>query len=142
MGIMIDKGALSGLVHWPLVIAEHLTRDLRRLYEPAFRRAGIKERHFRALFAVSEGALNQTRFADALGVSQNATTSLVDTLERKGWLQRIVNRHNRREKFVELTPKGRAVMERSMRVLASSARTELPESTRVAIEKLSKLIEN
>ncbi len=49
---------------------------------------------------------NQKDIADSLGINRNRMVILVDSLERKGLLQRRKNPHNRKEHILYLTEKG------------------------------------
>lgn len=49
--------------------------------------------------------------ARAADVSKQAVNNLLSQLDRAGYLTRVVNRENRRERIIELTDRGRAALE-------------------------------
>lgn len=62
--------------------------------------------------AGSEANATQKQLAKHLALNQNSMVQLLDALEKSGHVRRITNVLNRREQFVRLTPKGRAILRR------------------------------
>ena len=62
----------------------------------------------RCLDWLSEGPLSASRLADATGLSAAATTSMIDRLERKGFVRRTPHPSDRRQVLVEMTEAGNA----------------------------------
>jgi DNA-binding MarR family transcriptional regulator len=60
----------------------------------------------RCLDWLTEGPMTATRLAEATGLSAAATTSMVDRLERKGFVRRTRNDGDRRQVLVEMTDAG------------------------------------
>lgn len=56
----------------------------------------------------SDGALTQREVGSRLMLTSGAVTTLVDRLERAGWVRRRPNPDDRRSVLVELTPEGAA----------------------------------
>jgi len=62
----------------------------------------------RCLDWLTEGPMTATRLAEATGLSAGATTSMIDRLERKGFVRRRRHDGDRRQVLVELTEDGTA----------------------------------
>jgi DNA-binding MarR family transcriptional regulator len=58
------------------------------------------------------GPLAPAELADAAGVTRATMTGLIDTLERDGLAKRVRDAHDRRMMSVNLTPKGRKLLEK------------------------------
>ncbi|MBV8981179.1 MAG: MarR family transcriptional regulator [Acidimicrobiia bacterium] len=83
-------------------VAEHTRQELAR---QGF--ADLRPVH-NALFAhLSGGGARITDVAAGLGVTKQAVTSLVDELERNGYVERIADPSDGRAKIVKLTARGR-----------------------------------
>lgn len=61
----------------------------------------------RGLDWLSEGPMSASRLATAIGLSAAATTTMIDRLERKGFVRRSRDTADRRMVLVELTDDGR-----------------------------------
>jgi MarR family transcriptional regulator for hemolysin len=57
------------------------------------------------------GSIAQRDACRHFAVSPPTLTSLVDAAERRGWIERSTNRDDRRQRRIELTPDGRALIE-------------------------------
>jgi DNA-binding MarR family transcriptional regulator len=69
---------------------------------------GVNPVDLRCLDWLSEGRLSASRLAEATGLSAAATTSMIDRLERKGFVRRIAHPTDRRQVLVEMTEAGHA----------------------------------
>ena len=67
---------------------------------------GLNPTDLRCLDWLTEGAMTATRLAEATGLSAAATTSMIDRLERKGFVRRQRHDTDRRQVLVELTEEG------------------------------------
>lgn len=90
---------------------------------------------------------NMSDLADLLGVRPQTVTALVDTLEEGGWAQRARSATDRRESLIELTPKGRRLLEtvratfqervgRALEAVPPSVLRSATEALRVASDEL------
>jgi DNA-binding MarR family transcriptional regulator len=61
-----------------------------------------------------DGPLTPAELADAAGVTRATMTGLIDTLERDGLAKRVRDAKDRRMMSVNLTPKGRKLLEAVM----------------------------
>jgi DNA-binding MarR family transcriptional regulator len=62
----------------------------------------------RCLDWLTEGPMPASRLAEATGLSSAATTSMIDRLERKGFVRRVRHDADRRQVLVELSEAGQA----------------------------------
>ncbi len=62
----------------------------------------------RCLDWLTEGPLSASRLAEATGLSAAATTSMIDRLEKKGFVRRRKHETDRRQVLVEMTDEGLA----------------------------------
>jgi DNA-binding MarR family transcriptional regulator len=69
---------------------------------------GLNPADLRCLDWLTEGPLSATRIAEATGLSAAATTSMIDRLERKGFVRRRKHATDRRQVLVEMTTEGAA----------------------------------
>jgi DNA-binding MarR family transcriptional regulator len=67
---------------------------------------GLNPTDLRGLDWLTEGPMTASRLADATGLSAAATTSLIDRLERKGFVRRRRDGADRRQILVEYTDEG------------------------------------
>ena len=67
---------------------------------------GLNPTDLRCLDWLTEGPMTATRLAEATGLSAAATTSMIDRLERKGFVLRGRNDGDRRQVLVEMTDAG------------------------------------
>jgi DNA-binding MarR family transcriptional regulator len=67
--------------------------------------------------ALAEGG-TQRAVADAIGLPASRIVAVVDRLEAKGWIERRTSPSDRRARALHLTRKGRAVLEKILKVSA------------------------
>jgi DNA-binding MarR family transcriptional regulator len=72
------------------------------------RRLQLNPTDLRCLDWLTERAMSAGELGAATGLSSAATTTLLDRLERKGYVRRTRDSADRRKVLVELTPEGRA----------------------------------
>jgi DNA-binding MarR family transcriptional regulator len=87
---------------------------------------------------------NQTEIANTLGILRPNFVSMLDALESRGLCARMRSTHDRRSHILVLTDKGRAVLARAKKLVASKHEARLNEllgpANRVALlEMLSKI---
>jgi DNA-binding MarR family transcriptional regulator len=75
--------------------------------DAAGRLLGLNPTDLRCLDWLTERAMSAGELAAATGLSSAATTTLLDRLEHKGYVQRERDTLDRRRIVVELTPRGR-----------------------------------
>lgn len=74
------------------------------------RRLGLNATDLRCLDWLTERAMSAGGLAEATGLSSAATTTLLDRLERKGYVRRERDTVDRRKVLVALTPHGRELI--------------------------------
>jgi DNA-binding MarR family transcriptional regulator len=67
---------------------------------------GVNRADLRCLDWLTEGPMTASRLAQATGLSAAATTSMIDRLERKGFIRRRRDENDRRQVLVEYTQEG------------------------------------
>jgi DNA-binding MarR family transcriptional regulator len=96
-----------------LIISQRIAKEAARQFSLSAREIWI------LLAARSEKPVTQKQVAKHLALNENVLVLLLDRLEKSGHVRRARNPENRREQFVRLTPKGKAV---TRRVLAAKAK--------------------
>ncbi|WP_329242070.1 MarR family transcriptional regulator [Streptomyces sp. NBC_01478] len=85
------------------------THQLRQFVETRLRAGGASVARLRALrmLALTEQPLRMRDLSEMTGVAARTTTSIVDSLERDGLVERVRHPHDRRAFLLRLTDKGR-----------------------------------
>ncbi|MBX9671679.1 MAG: MarR family transcriptional regulator [Candidatus Obscuribacterales bacterium] len=123
--------------------ARLISRRLTEALEPL----GLTLQNFGLLRVISlQGPLTQNQVAENYSMDRTTVTELVDGLEERGLVQRLKNPNDRRSNQLFMTPQGRRVLTRAIRVVEKSNRQFLSvlddsewETVRAS---LLKLIEN
>jgi DNA-binding MarR family transcriptional regulator len=68
--------------------------------------------HYRVLAAISSGSARASRIADRLAVGKPTISAAVDSLERRGLLERLAVADDQRASTLRLTPEGERVLRR------------------------------
>ena len=89
-----------------LIISQRVAKEAARQFNLSVREIWI------LLAARCEEPVTQKQIARHLALNENVLVLLLDRLENKGLVRRVRNPANRREQFVRLTAKGKAVMRR------------------------------
>ena len=97
---------------------------------------GVNPVDLRCLDWLSEGPLSATRLAEATGLSAPATTSMIDRLERKGFVRRRKHESDRRQVLVEMTEEGQA---RSWALYGPLVEDGMPLLARFTIDELASM---
>jgi DNA-binding MarR family transcriptional regulator len=82
-------------------------RAAEALDEAVATRFGVNRTDLRHLELLCDGPLSAGQLSERSGLSPAAMTSLVDRLERKGYVRRVRDAADRRRVFVELTDEAR-----------------------------------
>lgn len=87
-------------------------RAIRQAYDLRFADLGLNLSEASLLAYVEEmGALTQTRLAERLGLGRAATGSVIDALERRGFVERQPDPDDRRVWLVDVTAAGKEMVE-------------------------------
>ena len=106
--------------------------------------AGLKARgytdlrpaHFVIFQQIGSDGARVTELADQAQITKQSMGALVDTVEARGYLERIPDPDDRRAKIVRLTAKGRA-LERAAREIV--AQTEVEWAEKIGKERMEAL---
>ncbi|MFF5103308.1 MarR family winged helix-turn-helix transcriptional regulator [Streptomyces sp. NPDC000134] len=103
------------------------TNGLRQFVEARLREKGASVARLRALrmLARAERPLRMRDLSDLAGIAARTATSIVDSLERDGLVERVRHPHDRRSFLLRLTPEG----ERCHREAEEIDRLALAEAT-------------
>jgi DNA-binding MarR family transcriptional regulator len=75
---------------------------------------GLRVTEFSILMLVAaNGAVNQKQLGQALDISPPNMAVTIDRMVEQGWVERVRGTHDRRAQHIHLTPRGRALAERS-----------------------------
>lgn len=93
-----------------------LTRTVHRLYnvlaQKILDREGITIAHWFYLRVLAErGALNQLELSKRVGMASATAVTALDSLEKRGLVQRTRDQNDRRKYFVSLTDEGRRLID-------------------------------
>lgn len=108
-----------------------------------FRRHGLSHAAGNAL-AVIEGArrpITPTEVGAAMHITSGSMTSLLDTLEKRGLVQRSSHDEDRRKIVLDITPEGEAMLDRALPEVQALARAMLSALTNAERAKLLALLE-
>ena len=102
---------------------------------------GLSPKHVYVLrqLAVDRG-VSPSRIAELVYADRPTTTSLLDTLERNGWLTRQRNPDNHREVHVRITPAGRRKLASVPEELWRSGKTRLDPEAGLTADERAELI--
>jgi len=132
-----DAGtAARELLHVVMLVMRTVAADMRRSPRP------VAPAQMGSLMRVAEGPCTMSELARHLAVSLPTISKSVDMLVRRGWLERWMDKRDRRQTMVRLTPSGRRVLVdirtrterhvgRSLAPLTTAERAQLVETMRV-----------
>ncbi|TCM57705.1 MarR family transcriptional regulator for hemolysin [Rhizobium sp. PP-F2F-G48] len=104
---------------------QSVNRKLRAVFDAKVKERGLTLSRARALFALSRrDGQNQRELAEELAIETPTIVRLLDGMEAQGFIERRVEKSDRRAKQIHLTPKGRALA-REIEVIATGIRAEL-----------------
>jgi DNA-binding MarR family transcriptional regulator len=97
-----DAGYLG---HWVKMINHDATIKANRLLKPS----GLTRSAWYVLCQVNQaGRISQKKLQGTLRIESGSMAMIVDSLVRKGWLERTSSEEDRRANYLKLTPKGAA----------------------------------
>jgi MarR family transcriptional regulator for hemolysin len=104
---------------------QSVNRKLRAVFDAKVRERGLTLSRARALFALSRrDGLNQRELAEDMAIETPTIVRLLDGMEAQGFIERRVEKADRRAKQIHMTPKGRALAQ-EIETLACEIRAEL-----------------
>ncbi|TCL96751.1 MarR family transcriptional regulator for hemolysin [Rhizobium sp. PP-WC-2G-219] len=104
---------------------QSVNRKLRAVFDAKVKEHGLTLSRARALFALSRrDGLNQRELAEELAIETPTIVRLLDGMEAQGFIERRVEKSDRRAKQIHMTPMGRALAE-EIEVIACGIRADL-----------------
>ncbi|MCZ2738026.1 MarR family winged helix-turn-helix transcriptional regulator [Bacillus safensis] len=97
-------------------IEARIHQKLRLEFEELFVDELTDKQHIVLNFIEQKGGSSPIQIAQQLGITQSAVSQLLNTLEKKEWICRSINPHNRRELHVELSEKAIMYLENMRKV--------------------------
>lgn len=128
------EAAIDKLVDVLPLVNRAVFAELRHIAHPA---------HFALLASLAHKPGPISELAERLGVSLPSVSSMLGTLEARGWVRRSANEHDRRVVLIEITAAGSGVLREMRAAKASLLRRRLadlpPEDAGALLEGLSVL---
>ncbi|KQR73317.1 MarR family transcriptional regulator [Rhizobium sp. Leaf384] len=104
---------------------QSVNRKLRAVFDARVRERGLTLSRARALFALARrDGQNQRELAEELAIETPTIVRLLDGMEAQGFIERRVEKSDRRAKQIHLTPKGRALAQ-EIEIIACGIRADL-----------------
>jgi DNA-binding MarR family transcriptional regulator len=88
--------------------------DARRRLDRTLAPLGLRAREFWLLAIAGVGNLSQHEMAALCGIDPSSMVAVLDGLERRGWLRRTRNPHDRRMQWVQRTEAGDRLFHRAL----------------------------
>jgi DNA-binding MarR family transcriptional regulator len=103
------KGSATGeaarsLLHVVMLVMRTVAADMRRSPRP------LAPAQMGSLMRIAEGTCTMSELARYQAVSLPTISKSVDMLVRRGWVERWVDKHDRRQTMARLTPSGRRML--------------------------------
>ena len=108
--------------------------EARRLLDQALDPLGLKSREFWILVIAGAGNVSQHEMAELCGLDPSSLVAVLDGMERRGWLHRQRNPHDRRVQWVQRTEEGDRLFARAL-PRAQSAEAEQLSALPVADQR-------
>jgi MarR family transcriptional regulator for hemolysin len=142
---MVEEQTIS----WTMVL-RRLNSEIFRVYKKRFQeQAKIKLTmdEYGLLQAINTKGdkVIQKNMAEAMGKDQSVVMKLIDSLEKKKLVKRIVGLSDRRKNFLDITKKGEEVLEQYTKIefaLMDELQQDIPESEIDNFHKILLLIRN
>ena len=116
-----------GIVGRVIVLAQHLEKSV----ATALAEHGITLGQFDILATLRrngpKGGLTPTQLLGSVMLSSGGMTSRLDTLERSDWIERHPDPNDRRGVIIELTPKGRKLIDAATATRFDEASKSMPD---------------
>ncbi len=91
--------------------AQRAARALARYFDDALRDVGLTNGQFSLMMALNRPSPPPMKpVAELLAMDQTTLTAALKPLQRRGWVEVVVNPADRRERLLRLTPEGSAVL--------------------------------
>ena len=106
---------------------QRAARALARRFDDALRPVGLTNGQFSLMMSLNRPTPPPMKpVAELLAMDQTTLTAALKPLQRKGWIEIIINPNDRRERLLQLTTEGKAIL---------AAAVPIWKATHEAIEK-------
>lgn len=106
----IEFGELSRLIGYQLRRAQ--SAMFQDFFEKIAEDGLTPGRHGLLMLIDQNAGLSQADLASAIGMDRASMVAILDKLEAKGWVKRQRSREDRRRHQIDLTPQGKALLDR------------------------------
>ncbi|WP_266033984.1 MarR family winged helix-turn-helix transcriptional regulator [Brucella intermedia] len=90
---------------------QRAARALARRFDDALRPVGLTNGQFSLMMSLNRPVPPPMKpVAELLAMDQTTLTAALKPLQRQGWVEIIVNPDDRRERLLQLTPEGKAIL--------------------------------
>ena len=90
---------------------QRAARALARRFDDALRPVGLTNGQFSLMMSLNRPAPPPMKpVADLLAMDQTTLTAALKPLQRKGWIEIVINPSDRRERLLQLTTEGKAAL--------------------------------
>ncbi|HTX35144.1 MAG TPA: MarR family transcriptional regulator [Bryobacteraceae bacterium] len=118
--------------------------EARRRLDVALAPLELRSREFWLLAIAGAGNISQHEMADLCGLDPSSLVAILDGLERRGWLRRTRNPHDRRMQWVQRTEAGDELFNRALpraqRAEAQQLAVLSPAHQRLLVAAMRKLV--
>ncbi|MEN6452650.1 MAG: MarR family winged helix-turn-helix transcriptional regulator [Prolixibacteraceae bacterium] len=136
-------------VPWTMIL-RRLSSELFRIFKKRIReqvKIKLTIDEYALLLAINEKGDNviQKNMAEAMGKDQSVVLKLIDSLEKKKLVKRIIGLNDRRKNFLVITKKGEEVLEQYMKIeltLIDELHQDIPRSEIENFRKILLFIRN
>jgi DNA-binding MarR family transcriptional regulator len=133
--------ALTGRRAQLAALIRQYQRDSDEFNQAVAERAGINQTDLRCLdllleMAVAGRGMTPGRLAEASGLTPSTITSVLDRLERAGYVRRVRDQENRRQVFLQLTAEFAALTQEIFGPVAEEASGQLEQFSDNEVEVL------
>lgn len=136
-------------VPWTMIL-RRLSSELFRIFKKRIReqlKIKLTIDEYGLLLAINEKGDNviQKNMAEAMGKDQSVVLKLIDSLEKKKLMKRIIGLSDRRKNFLVITKKGEEVLEQYMKIeltLIEELHQDIPMSEIENFQKILLFIRN
>jgi len=88
------------------ILIHEISLQVSRLFNQKVKEMGLTRSQWMVLYLLySEGVQSQTMLAANLSIAKQPLGKVVDKLEKDGWVTRVQNKNDKREKLVAITDK-------------------------------------
>lgn len=114
---MTGRSLPPALANWPGYLMVHIAEHATDRFERELDGEGIRSKHAQVLVVIdAEGPMSQRALGRRLRIDKSPMVGVVDDLERLGLAERRRADNDRRVQAIHLTPEGRRVLRRVLRL--------------------------